>query len=82
MKGMITIRTGTLDSNHHGRPGFTTLRNTWQIVRMGSYAKCWTLYVYRRDGRAHMVTITFPRWLGEWPKGCDESEPLTERTPR
>ena len=60
------VHTGTLARNSHG-PKFTTLRNTWQIVRMGSYAKMWTLYVYRSDGRAHQLMIAFPRWLGEWP---------------
>lgn len=63
----LHVSTGTLDSNSHG-PKFTTLRNTWQIVRMDSYAKTWTLYVYRSDGRAHQLMLSFPRWLGPWPK--------------
>ena len=57
-----------LDGNHHG-PEFSTLRSTWQLVRMGSYAKSWTLYVYRADGRAHYLNVTFPRWIGSWPEG-------------
>lgn len=63
----VKFEVGTLDGNHHG-PDFTTLRRTWQIVRMGSYAKCWTLYVYRNDGRAHRFMVTFPHWLGPWPE--------------
>ena len=67
-------RTYTLCNNHHG-PDHATLCNTWQVVRMGSYAKSWTLYVYRKDGRAHALNITFPRWLGPWPYDCTEQEP-------
>jgi hypothetical protein len=70
----IRLRVSTLTNNHHG-PHFTPLRRTWQIVRMGSYAKCWSLYVYRSDGRAIRFEVCFPRWLGEWPKSCDEWEP-------
>ena len=55
-----------LDGNHHG-PGRSTLRRTWQIVRMQSYAKMWTLYLYRGDGRTIGLMVCFPRWLGEWP---------------
>lgn len=58
---------GTLSQNYHG-PNHTTLRRIIALDRMGSYAKCWTLYVYRGDGRAHMLGVMFPRWLGEWPK--------------
>ena len=68
------VRTYTINSNHHG-PGSTTLRRTWQIVRMGSYAKSWTLYVYRGDGRAHYLNVTFPKWRGPWPNECGEREP-------
>lgn len=70
----IRVRSYTLSSNHHG-PKHDTLRNTWQVVRMGSYAKSWTLYIYRKDGRAHALNITFPRWLGPWPCECSEKEP-------
>lgn len=71
---IVKFSFSTLPSNHHG-PAFATLRNTWQIVRMGSYAKMWTLYVYRSDGRAHAIGLAFPRWRGPWPKSCTEKEP-------
>jgi len=64
----------TLDTNFHGSKS-TTLRNTWQVVRMGSYAKSWTLYIYRGDARAHALNITFPRWLGPWPEKHSRKEP-------
>lgn len=48
--GYIKFSVIRLDGNYHG-PGHSTLRRTWQIVRMGSYAKTWTLYIYR-GGRA------------------------------
>lgn len=64
---LVKLKLSTLSSNHHGHE-FTTLRRTWQLVRMDSYAKSWTLYVYRGDGRAHAIRLTFPRWIGEWPK--------------
>lgn len=70
----LHVSTGTLDGNSHGSK-FTTLRNTWQIVRMGSHAKQWTLCVYRSDGRAHQLMISFPRWRGEWPAEHERKEP-------
>lgn len=73
LKYRIRIKCRTLKGNHHG-PDHTTLRRTWQIVRMGSYAKYWRLYVYRGDGRAHYLDLCFPNWLGSWP-GTAGSEP-------
>lgn len=69
LRRFVVLTFGTLDANYHG-PGGTTLRRTVSLVRMGSYAKFWTLYVYRADGRAHMLGVMFPRWLGEWPKSA------------
>lgn len=69
----LQIRLRTLDGNHHGDK-HETLRRTWQWVRMGSYAKIWTLYVYRGDGSTIGFEITFPKWLGPWPKSAG-SEP-------
>lgn len=73
-KKLIRFEVGTLDCNYHG-PNGTTLRRTWRIVRMDSYAKCWTLYIYRGDGRAHRLMVTFPRWIGPWPRDTGESRP-------
>lgn len=71
----IKFRLWTLDSNSHGRPWPTTLKATWQIVRMGSYAKIWTLYIYGRMGKVYALTVTFPLWRGPWPEKCSEPEP-------
>lgn len=69
MKKLISFDADTLDGNHHG-PNSTILRSGFKIVRMGSYAKMWSLYIYRRDGRAHRITVAFPRWLGPWPESA------------
>ena len=71
----LYARAYTLDSNYHG-PKMSTLRNTCKVVRMGSYAKSWTIYIYRNDGRAHALNFTFPRWRGPWPAQCSEKEPI------
>lgn len=60
--------------NWHG-PNHTVKRSTWQIVRMGSYAKMWTLYRYRADGSYVGYQLTFPFWRGPWPKSAG-TEPL------
>lgn len=57
------------DINYHG-PDMTTLRRTWQIVRMGSYAKTWSLYVYAENGSYKAYRICFPFWRGPWPKSA------------
>jgi hypothetical protein len=63
----------TLDGNSHG-PEHTSRRSTCRIVRMDSYAKTWTLYVYRKDASVMAFQIAFPRWLGPWPS--DRPEPI------
>jgi len=60
--------------NYHG-PSRLPLRRTWQIVRMGSYAKMWTLYIYWSDGSGVAVTLAFPQWLGPWPESAG-NEPI------
>lgn len=69
MAKFVSFDTNTLDGNHHGPDG-ATLRSGFKVVRMGSYAKIWSLYIYRRDGRAHRLTIAFPRWRGPWPESA------------
>lgn len=70
----MQLRYRTLDCNHHG-PSHETLRRTAQIVRMGSYAKMWTLYVYRGNGRTHCFEVCFPQWRGPWPESAG-NEPI------
>lgn len=75
MRKYIQLSFGTLSTNYHGRKDSglysgKTLRRTVRLTRMGSYAKYWTLYIYRGDGRAHMIGVAFPRWLGPWPKSA------------
>lgn len=70
----MQLRFRTLDRNYHG-PNHETLRRTAQIVRMGSYAKMWALYVYRGDGSTRCFEVCFPRWLGPWPKSAG-NEPI------
>lgn len=54
------------DKNYHGT-NRQPLRSTWQIVRMGSYAKCWSLYVYNQCGHYRRFELRFGNWLGPWP---------------
>lgn len=76
---LIKLDTFRLDNNYHG-PAETTLRSTWQIVRMESYAKMWTLYIYRADGSTIGLTVAFPRWRGPWPKGSSEPRRTEDTT--
>lgn len=70
----LRIETDTLDTNYHG-PNSTTLRRTWLFVRMGSFAKYWSLYLYLGDGSTYRIGVCFPRWIGEWPKQSKDTRP-------
>jgi len=69
----VQLAVDTLDGNHHG-PDHTTLRSTWQVVRMDAYVKSWTLYIYRADGSTINIRVTLPRWRCDWPTSAG-SEP-------
>jgi len=69
VRKIVQFRFDANDMNWHG-PKATTLRSTWQIVRMGSYAKTWRLYVYHVDGSWTAFEICFPFWRGPWPKSA------------
>lgn len=64
---LIQFDKGRLDMNYHGRGG-KTLRLSCRLVRMGCYAKMWRLYVYDHRGVVRWIGVTFPRWVGEWPR--------------
>lgn len=54
------------DENYHG-PNHTPKTNTASLVRMASYAKCWSLYLYGPKGGWVRFEVCFPKWLGPWP---------------
>jgi hypothetical protein len=62
--------------NYHG-PNDTTLRRCFKLVRMGSYAKMWSIYRYHNGGGWTRYTVTFPRWQGPWPASAG-NEPNRE----
>lgn len=68
------------DVNYHG-PDHSTLRRAWKIVRMGSYAKTWKLYVYRGDGSWMGFSVCFPKWRGPWPESAG-NEPRRAEEPK
>jgi len=65
----IRVRTGKIACNWHG-PQRNILRRTVRLVRMGSYAKMWTFYLYRGDGSVRLIEVAWPHWLGDWPKSA------------
>ena len=75
---LVHFRVGTqLDGNYHG-PGGEPLTSTFLLLRMGSYAKSWGLWIYNREGRARLFELVIPMWrdarINLWrysPKGCN-----------
>lgn len=64
----LQIRTRSSDNNYHG-PNRETLRNTWTLVRMGSFSMIWSLYCYDGAGRSRTIEVAFPLWRGKWSPG-------------
>ena len=69
----IRFRFDRSDINYHG-PNRATRVLTARIVRMGSYAKTWSLYLYGPKGGWLRLEVCFPRWRGPWPDSTG-SEP-------
>jgi hypothetical protein len=76
---LIEFHMTRLNGNHHRADG-DTLRLTFLLVRMGSFAKSWGLWLYGRSGACVCLQVTFPRTRGlvfpktwSWPKGRGRS---------